>query len=205
MNGLPIALTNPEGGKYSVETAVSIWLHVAYGFPYGVPNGSRDYKIARRDAAADLNHLVKSEEGPPRGPVIRRRRSTWLDGTTLLRNGYTEPNQVPVATVDNGPKLNRWIYQADLIRFAAERGVELFPETAAARVSESEPIKAKPGAPIKIPDEAIDLVRQLYTSREARTKKEAGMMAAERFGLDPLVQGKTLETYIGRERKKPTQ
>lgn len=175
MNGLPIALQHPENGRYSVETAVSIWLQVAYGFPYGVPNEGRDYRLARQKVRIDLDALAYDEEGPSSTQVIRRRPSTWFPN-----------NSRPVESATPPRVIYRWIDQKDLIRFAAEHGVELFAGAVKA-MPEPEPIKAKPitrkrGRPKDITPEALDFAAREIGKGE-RTDKAVYLETIEKFGI----------------------
>lgn len=195
MNGLPIALQRPENGRYSVETAVSIWLQVAYGFPYGVPNEGRDYKRARSQAAAELRHLVRSEDvstAPSRDgrlpigvSVINRRPSSWFPNDRPPR---------PMQTVRI-----TWIEQTDLIRFAAEHGVELF--------AESDEVMPEPSESGRKLNPATRYALELRRSGEATSDRDAATQAVNKFHPElhkDVIKSKieSIERRIREKRKK---
>ena len=186
MKPLPPALRRPQNGRYSVEDAVRIWMHLWHGIEYDAPSTGRPYQLARRAAYGDLKPIIRSEtvEAKPR---ITRRASAWLQPRGFAPDGW----DLPAAPQ---PRPNRcvtrqWIDAADLIAIAAEHGIGL-------DVGDVKPAaSAKPGPKPKN-NEAVAYAERLIADGMQQT--QAVMEAADQFSANK----DTIERTIRRRRQR---
>lgn len=117
MKPLPPALLSPPDGRYSVDDALTIWLHVYHGLPYDAPMNTLAARRARQAAGKTLapiirytkRHCVTGIVEPSTEAERRQRRIN-----ALLWDGQTT-DWIDEAHVD----------AADLVALAREHGVDM--------------------------------------------------------------------------------
>lgn len=171
MKPLPPALLKPKDGRYNVEAAVRVWMHLYHGIEYDAPTAGRPYALARRAALRELQPIIKPEPPkPPRLPV----------GARLPR----VPDAVFSVTRPTA-KTARWIEASDLIRLLADNGIGFGtgePKTAGRR-----------GRPKTIPDAAVQFARD--QKQAGMTNHDAAMAAIQEYRL-PETMADSIVHYL---------
>jgi hypothetical protein len=106
--GLPPALLNPPAGRYAVEDATRLWLHVYYGIGYDADPETQAYQREYPKAERDVRPLVQRK-------VIRERDESLAN--YVKRKGID--SRLGEADVDT------WVERADLEKLAKQRGFSL--------------------------------------------------------------------------------
>lgn len=177
MKPLPPALLRPKSSRYTLQEARQVWLHVYHGWPYDTTERTPAYWKAYHRATEELKPISRSDTaGEQRsGPIIRRRRSTWLDRGF----GYESTEVKPIAK----PAPPVWIDRNDLIALAAEHGVALDVDTsettASSEVAETVEIPERKRGNKEIHGESLKVATNLMKDHPEMDQIEACRQAVE--------------------------